>query len=78
MLIQRIEQIDQLKREIKTQVHEANVRAHEEGRPRAHAPGMSTMTVKPNNRMNSLEKQGCISAVSQNAIDDSHPPQNVG
>ena len=37
MLIQRIEQIDQLKREIKTQVHEANVRAHEEGRPRDRA-----------------------------------------
>ena len=34
LLIQRINEIDQTKREIKTQVHEANVRAHEDGRPR--------------------------------------------
>ncbi|MBP7830356.1 MAG: hypothetical protein KA248_10605 [Kiritimatiellae bacterium] len=37
LLIQRINEIDQIKREIKTQVHEANVRAHEEGRPRDRA-----------------------------------------
>ena len=37
LLIQRINEIDQTKREIKTQVHEANVRAHEEGRPRDRA-----------------------------------------
>ena len=41
LLIQRIEAIDQLKREIKVQVHEANVRAHKEGCPRANVPGMS-------------------------------------
>ena len=37
LLVKRIEQIDQIKREIKVQVHEANVRAHEEGRPRDRA-----------------------------------------
>jgi len=37
LLIQRINEIDHTKREIKTQVHEANVRAHEEGRPRHRA-----------------------------------------
>ncbi|HRZ13062.1 MAG TPA: hypothetical protein P5567_11485 [Kiritimatiellia bacterium] len=37
LLIQRINEIDQTKREIKTQVHEANVRAHEEGLPRDRA-----------------------------------------
>ena len=37
MLVKRINDIDQIKREIKVQVHEANVRAHEEGRPRDRA-----------------------------------------
>lgn len=37
LLVKRINDIDQIKREIKVQVHEANVRAHEEGRPRDRA-----------------------------------------